>query len=204
MQQKHISTVLLAATLFFSWGTTYAQKTATPEEQAEKMKKYEEMARPGPEHQRLAELSGNWNYTVNMWMSPSSPNPMVTEGKGTARMVIGGRFLELTSNGTYMGIPFEGLSYIGFDRRNKEYTTVGFDNSGTYWVTAKGQPDSTGVIVMQGKDEDKSMDMTQEYKFLMDIRSKDIFIFSVIFTDAVMSQGTGNFKMMEITYNRAK
>ena len=119
-------------------------------------------------------------------------------------MVIGGRFLELTSSGTYMGMAYEGLYYIGFDRRGKEYTTVGFDNSGTYWVTAKGQPDSTGVIVMYGEDEDKSMGFTQKYKFLMDIKNKDKFIFSVVFTDPVMSQGTGNFKVVEIIYNRAK
>jgi len=205
MSRKAVTSIVLVVLALFCSSILLAQPPATPEEQAEMMKKYQEMAQPGPEHMKLAELTGNWTYTVKMWMSPAETNPMETEGKGEAKMIIGGRFLQLNNSGSFMGMPFEGMSIIGFDRRGKEYTTVGFDNMGTYWVSAKGTVDTTsGSIVMYGKDEDKAMGFTQEYKFIFDLKSKDNFVFSVVFTDPIMSQGTDNFKIMEINYNRAK
>ncbi len=203
---RSVSTfVLFTAIMMMFSNLIIAQQPPTPEEQAEMMKKYEELAKPGPEHQKLAELAGNWTYQFKMWMSPAETNPMVTDGKGEAKMVIGGRFLQLNYSGSFMGTPYEGMTMIGFDRRSSEYTTVGFDNLGTYWVSAKGPADKeTGLIVMEGEDEDAFMGITQEYQFIFDLKSKDMFTFSVVFTDPVMSQGTGNFKMVEVTYNRAK
>jgi hypothetical protein len=191
--------ILLAAIL------VVAQEPMTPEKQAEMGQKAMELAQPGPEHKKLAELVGSWNYSFKMWMSPSETNPMITDGKGEAKMILGGRFLELSYSGNFMGMPFEGLSFIGFDRRINEYTSVGFDVMGTYWVSAQGPANKeTGIITMVGKDYDGLFKHTQEYKFVMEMKSKDQFTFEVIFTDPVTSQGTGNFKMVELEYNRVK
>jgi len=199
------SLILLTSVLIASAFIVAAQEPPTPEQQAEMMQKAMELAQPGPEHKKLAELVGSWDYSFKMWMSPTETNPLMADGKGEARMVIGGRFLELSYTGMFMGMPFEGLSMIGFDRRNNEYTSVGFDNFGTYWVSAKGPADKeTGVITMSGEDYDGMMKITQKYKFEMNVKSKDSFSFSVIFTDPVTSQGTGNFKTVEVEYTRAK
>lgn len=193
----------LAAAICFC--QALAQEPMTPEKQAELQQKSMELAQPGPEHKKLAELVGNWTYTFKMYMSPTETNPLVAGGNADAKMVIGGRFMELSYSGTFMGTQFEGMSMIGFDRRSSEYTTVGFDNMGTYWVSAKGPADAkTGIITMVGEDYDGVMKGTQKYKFVMEIKSKDQFTFAVVFTDPVMSRGTGNFKAVEIEYNRVK
>ncbi|MGH8015730.1 MAG: DUF1579 family protein [Candidatus Zixiibacteriota bacterium] len=204
MKGKFITLFILAAA-FICAALVTAQEPMTPEKQAEMQQKAMELAQPGPEHQKLAELAGNWTYTFKMWMSPAETNPMIAGGKAEAKTAIGGRFLQLNYSGTFMGMPFEGFSVMGFDRRSSEYTSVGFDNMGTYWVSAQGPADKeTGVITMVGKDYDAFFKHTQEYKFVMELKSKDQFTFAVIFTDPITSQGTGNFKMVEIEYNRAK
>jgi len=178
---------------------------ATPEEQVALTQKYQELSEPGPEHLKLAELAGNWTFQNKVWMSPTDTTSVVVDGQAEAKMVLGGRFLELKSSSSYMGMPYEELLMIGFDRRSSEYTTVRFDNMGTYCVATQGPTDkATGLIVMEGKDIDPVEGIALKFKNICDIKSKDQFTFSVIFTDSVMSQGTGNFKMVEIVYNRVK
>jgi hypothetical protein len=197
--------IFMTALTMFCSSMILAQLPTTPEEQVELMKKYLELADPGPEHQKLAELAGNWTFQNKVWMSPTETDPVVVDGKAEAKMIIGGRFLQLNGSSSYLGMPYEDLLMIGFDRRSSEYTTVRFDNMGTYWVTTKGPADKeTGLIVMKGGDEDPIEGIALKFQYICDIKSKDLFTFSVVFTDSVMSQGTGNFKMVEIVYNRAK
>ncbi len=197
--------VLMTALTMLCSSKILAQQPPTPEEQAELTKNYEELAQPGPEHLKLAELAGNWTFQNKVWMSPFDTTSVVVEGKAEAKMVLGGRFLELKGACSVLGIPYEELLMMGFDRRSSEYTTVRFDNLGTYWVATQGPVDKkTGLIVMEGKDIDPVDGIALKFKNICDIRSKDLFTFSVVFTDSVMSQGTGNFKMVEIVYNRAK
>ena len=203
MRTKLFTSIILTAAICMC--PAFAEEPMTPEKQAELQQKSMAAAQPGPEHQKLADLAGNWNYTFKMYMSPVETNPMIAEGKGEIQMILGGRFLQMHTSGKFMGMEFEGLSMIGFDRRSNEYTTVGFDVMGTYWVSAKGPADEkTGIITMVGEDYDGIMKGTQKYNFVMEIKSKDQFTFAVVFTDPVMSRGTGNFKAVEIEYNRAK
>jgi hypothetical protein len=182
-----------------------AQIPTTPEEQVALTQKYQDLAQPGPEHEKLAELAGNWTFQNKVWMSPTETDPVVVDGKAEAKMILGGRFLQVNSSSSYLGIQYEGLLMFGFDRRSSEYTTVQFDNLGTYLVTCKGPANKeTGLIVMEGKDIDPIGGIALKFKYICDINSKDLFTFSVVFTDSVMSQGTGNFRMVEIVYNRAK
>jgi len=108
--RHHLATYLiLSAVIVISTGAIIAQQPAqkplTPEERAALMQKYQELSQPGEEHKKLAQLEGNWNYAVKMWMSPAGGNPMITQGKGEAKMVLGGRFLQTTSAGSMMGMP---------------------------------------------------------------------------------------------------
>lgn len=197
--------VQITALTMFCSSVLLAQLPTTPEEQAALMLKYQEQAEPGPEHLKLAELAGNWIYQNKVWMSPAETAPVVVDGKAEAKMILGGRFLQMTSSSSYLGIPYEELLMIGFDRRSSEYTTVRFDNMGTYWVATQGPVDKeTGLIVMEGKDIDPVEGIELKFKNICEIKNKDLFTFSVVFTDSIMSQGTGNFKMVEIVYNRAK
>lgn len=147
-----------------------------PQAMAEAMK----LAAPGPEHEALAKKTGEWTTEVSIY-SPMMPDmePMKTTGTATARTILGGRFLEVVSRGAFMGQPFESVGIMGFDRRHGEYTTIGLDTLGTYWVTGKGKRGEDGVIRMHGEDED--LMGKQVYTFEHEEISEDVHVDRVVF-----------------------
>ena len=74
---------------------------------------------------------------------------------------------------------------FGFDRRHGIYTVIAMDETGTYWVTAKGAFDG-GSIVMYGTDEDpvmRSMGLDNEFVILLHSRTSDRFEIETRFID---------------------
>lgn len=162
------------------------------------------LAAPGPEHEMLAKYAGTFDMDMKFYMAPGQ-DPMVMKGTSTNTMILGGRFLELNSTGNMGGHPMESLTILGFDRRHKEFTSVGFDNHGTYWVTASGTyNEETKSIVMSGTDEDPIFEFVQEYDFTVTLIDDDHFRWAVTFYNPELTQGEDSFTMVEITYSRKK
>lgn len=159
------------------------------------------LAQPGPEHEELAKYVGEWDGKTSFMMAPDTP-PMSMESSATCRMILGGRFLEMESKGSFMEQPFESVGMFGFDRRNGVWTTVGFDSHGTYWVSGAGKRDKDGVIRMHGRDEDPM----GEQVFFFEIRfvSDDEFVSSVYFSKQGPQTFDPPFKMVETRYTRRK
>ncbi|MBI4881988.1 MAG: DUF1579 domain-containing protein [Planctomycetes bacterium] len=172
-------------------------------EGAPNMAEVMELAQPGEEHELLATLAGEWEMSYSMWMEPGG-EAMQSRGEGTARMILGGRFLELQSTGLMMGMKTESLQILGFDRRHGEFTAVGFDTMGTYYVTARGaaSPDAK-FISMSGTDEDPQLGR-QVYRFEIEIKSADEYVFSVVFTELGPMKFADGFKMVEVVARRKK
>ena len=167
----------------------------------EKLRRYYELAKPGPEHEMLASLAGEWSQVVKMWPEPGG-DPVELRGRSEARMILGGRFLESTS---WMAGSDEPLSVLllGFDRRAGELTAMGMDTSGTYWVTASGKPEpSMRRAVLSGTDEDRFLEHTQIYDFVLELIDNDTFTWSIVFHDEAHTKGGPPFKMVEIMYER--
>ncbi|MEE8577964.1 MAG: DUF1579 family protein [candidate division Zixibacteria bacterium] len=161
-------------------------------------------AQPGPEHEILKGLAGNWQQTVNLWMSPGT-DPMVIEGTCQMTMILGGRFLQSKSVSGEGGHKMETMTIVGFDRRTEKFTTVGFDTWGTYSTSAEGEYDvATKTITMAGTDYDPIMDHTQVYEFRTILTDKDNFAWEVVFLDKELAGSAEEFKMVEITYKRQK
>src|SRR6476646_11495176 len=74
-------------------------------DQAEMMKKVEAAGKPGPGHQALNALVGDWKAEVKCWMDPSG-SPEVSQGTAKANWVFNGRFLQEDFHGQMMGKPF--------------------------------------------------------------------------------------------------
>ncbi len=172
-------------------------------EGAPSMAEVMELAQPGEEHELLATLAGDWEMSYSMWMEPGG-EPMLSRGTGTARMILGGRFLELHSDGSMMGMKTESLQILGFDRRHGEFTAVGFDTMGTYSVTARGPagPDSK-LISMSGTDEDPQLGR-QAFRFEIEIKSADEYVFSVVITELGPQKFPDGYKMVEVVARRKK
>jgi hypothetical protein len=131
------------------------------------MEMYVEMAKPVASHDRLHAYTGKWNVTSKMWMSPGEP-PMSAKGSATGRMILGGRFLQLDTN---LGGPFpaDSLTILGFDRRTNDYTMVGYDTLGTYYITAAGKHDARmNALVLDGSYAQPPHGGLQTYRFVFD------------------------------------
>ncbi len=92
---------------------------------------------PGPQHEAMAELAGQWRVTVRVWLDPSA-EPQVSEGRADRAMILGRRMMEERFSGTFEGEPYEGLGHSGYDNVTGRYWSTWMDNM------------STGVAVFHG------------------------------------------------------
>jgi hypothetical protein len=169
----------------------------------EKMNEMMELAKPGPEHKMLEKMVGTWEQTVKLWMSPGA-EPAEMKGKAVNKMILGGRFLQSNISSGEGEMKSEGLNLMGYDRRHKQFTTVGFDTWGTYYVTAAGSYDKESKsIVMYGEDEEPTWEMTQKYNIVVRFVDEDTIISEVIFKDK-RTPDESEFKMVEVTNKRIK
>lgn len=107
---------------------------------------------PGEQHQQLKKLAGNFDYTIKMWMDPAAA-PTESTGKRTAEMLLGGRYLEEKVSGNMMGMPFEGIGWMGYDNVAKQWVGTWMDNMGTGIMTMQGTADK-GTWNMTGESSD--------------------------------------------------
>lgn len=116
----------------------------------------QEQPKPGPEHRKMEVAVGDWTYEGSGGASPFAPAGSF-KGRTTARMVLGGFFLESRSEDTGdTGYVFQGVSLRGFNPVTKTYFEHGFENDGratTASITVNGGTwTSTGVRTdSQGK-----------------------------------------------------
>lgn len=167
----------------------------------EMMKRAMESAQPGAEHEWLATLEGNWRSTAKVRMQPQA-EPITMRGRMEARMILGGRWLQLREFGSFMGQPYEGLSFFGFDRRHGLFRSVGFDTLGTYYITASGKKRDDGVLVLEGEDQD--LMGKQVYRFEWRRPDPDTLEVAIIFTELAGQKFPDGYRMMEMTYERVR
>ena len=167
-------------------------------DKAEMMKKVEAAGKPGPGHQALNALEGNWKAEVKCWMDPGG-SPEVSQGTAKASWKFNGRFLEEEFHGQMMGKPFTGRTLLGFDNTKQTFNSVWVSDTQTSMFTSEGKGDSGNkVITLEGKatcpaSGQKDIPM----KTVLRVISPDKHVLEMY--DA--SQGQ-NAKTMEITYTR--
>jgi len=137
------------------------------------MEMYIEMARTVPEHQKLGELSGRWTMTSKLWLNPAEP-PRLASGTASGRLILGGRFLQLDSSVKGGGISADSVTILGFDRRTSDYTMIGLDTLGTYYITAAGKYDEAAKgILLDGSYAMPPTGQDQKYHFTWRTDSAD-------------------------------
>lgn len=132
-------------------GTSVKSEEWVPVDSATAMKTMMEVGTPGPEQALLAEGDGNWKAETTMWMEPDSP-PMTSKGTVTNKMIMGGRYQEMTFKGDMMGTQFHGSSITGYDKARKVWTSSWIDNMSTGIMNMDGVMDeATKTITYTGK-----------------------------------------------------
>jgi len=163
----------------------------------EMIKKAAAACTPGPAHKALEPLVGDWNAEVKMWMDPDAP-PTITKGTAKCTWTLKDRFVQQEFNGEFMGKPFHGLSFTGYDNVRQKYRSVWIDDMSTTMVTSEGDADADGKVITLGGNYacamtgEKNKATTQIYRVL----SPDKHVFEMY------DPAQGNSKTMEITYTR--
>jgi len=166
----------------------------------EDMQKMMALMKPGPQHEVLAKMAGDWTITGKAWMDPSGTPTDMKPGSQHAEMILGGRYLQSVWTGEMMGMPFEGHGLLGYDNFRKEYLMTWVDNMGTAVSTANGSADAAGkVITLMGKMDDPSTGARdQDVKYVYTIKDDK----NVTFEMYGMVPGKGLMKMMETTFTK--
>lgn len=188
---------LLNGSSVFAEDKAAAAKAGMDPVQMEKMKAA--MA-PGEAHQKLAPFAGKWNYTAQFWMTPDAP-PETMTGTGMNEMVYGGRFLKQVATGTWMGEPWEGTGYTGYDNIRKEYQSIWVDSMATGIMWAEGDyDDATQTLTLNGTG---SCPLTGEAHHKVRSEWKLIDKDHTVYTAYSAGKDGKEFKGMEIHYTRS-
>lgn len=176
-----------------------AEKKEIPS-QDEMMKAWMEFSTPNDMHKWMEEMNGTWEGTVLTWMDPAAP-PAKEKATNVQTSILGGRYVVGNFSSSMMGMPFEGMSIMGFDNGRKVFVSSWVDNMGTGLIKMEGNFDQeTKVLRLKGKQTDplthKETDLREEMKIL----DGDTYVMTMY--------GTGldgkEMKFMEGTFTRKK
>ncbi len=163
------------------------------------MKNMQDYMTPGEVHKMIAKYDGTWNSAVLVWMKPGA-QPMSSKSVAVNSMILGGRYQQSKITGDYGGMPFEGFSLLSYDNAKKVFTSTWLDNFGTGTTTLEGTWDGASkTITFKGKMYDPTSGKDTEVKETLQFVD-DNTLRSQMFVET----GSGEFKTMEITSNRAK
>ncbi|MFY9820982.1 MAG: DUF1579 domain-containing protein [Thermoanaerobaculia bacterium] len=133
MKQRSILAVLFLTALCCTFVSALAQdksKAPGPGMGNADMDAMMKASMPGEPQKSLARLAGDWSFTSTAWMAPGQP-PMTSNGTMHGVVLMGGRYVEHTWKGTFMGMPFEGRGTDGYDNVAKHYVSSWVDTMGT-------------------------------------------------------------------------
>lgn len=193
------SIVFVAALVFVAASASAEDKAPpqlTPEQQAE-MELYMKAGAPGPQHKKLADAAGEYTAVVKSWMEPGAPP---TEEKATAsrKMILDGRVLVETFNGSMMGTPFTGQGMHGFDNVSGKYWSTWMDSMSTGMMMSEGTCDASDVCTYSGSFNDPVKKGPVTYR----MKSRKTGPGTELFEMWGPGKDGKETKMMEITYTK--
>jgi Protein of unknown function (DUF1579) len=177
------------------------QQGAMPPEMQKQMEAWMKLAELGKEHEALKPMAGKFNCECSMVMAPGTPEQK-TAGSCENELIFGGRFLQSKFKGEFMGQPFEGIGYTGYDNYKKKYISTWTDSMSTMIMFSEGTGDPSGkVITLISEMPDPTTNKMQKCRTVLTVESNDkhtMRMFSPSPTDGKEYNG------MTIVYTRAK
>lgn len=173
-----------------------AEPPMSPEMAAE-MAAWEAASRPGPQHQALAAMAGDWDLDLTFWMEPGG-EPAKTTATAHREMTFGGRFLEENVTGDMMGQPFHGRAVTGYDNVTGKWWSTWIDNHTTGLMAGEGdwdQETNTGTFHFTAADPVSGT--KRQVKGVTKIHSADHEVHEMW-----EERGGEMYKSMEIVYRR--
>ena len=172
---------------------------AAPTDEKAMMEAWAKVATPGEAHKWLEPVVGTWDAKITMWMTPGAP-PQESTGTSENKWVLGGRFVEQRYEGNFMGQPFSGVGYTGYDNYKKKYIGTWMDTMGTMMMISQG--DAAGkTLTMTSTMDDIMKGKTVTVKSEIKIVAPDHHVMEMWGPDPKTG---APFKTMEIHYIRKK
>jgi hypothetical protein len=174
----------------------------------EMMQQMMELAKLNENHKLLADLDGNWTYTIKFWMNPD-PNVKPEESKGTAvrKSIMNGRYstLDVTGkmempgpDGKKKEMTFVGHGIEGYDNAKKKFVGSWIDNMGTGIMFSEGTYDPTTKTFTYTSEVEALPGMKQQIREVIKVTDKDHHTL-----EWYEDRGGNEVKTMEINYTRA-
>lgn len=154
---------------------------------------------PGPAHQKLAKLAGDWTVKAKLTMAGQPPEE--TEATSRIMVVLEGRFLHEDYSGTMMGMPFRSTHVLGFNNGSKKYEGM--------WAYSMG----TGLMILSGTSPDDGKTIKCDASFDNEVGVRETMTVTyAIADDDHFTVSLGGGKMpdgspgptMEMAYTRKK
>ena len=167
------------------------------QDQGDMMKKWQDYMTPGPNHQLLTKMVGEWKGEITNFQGGQE---MKAEGVAKYEMILGGRYLESSFSASMMGMPMEGFGLDAYDNATKEFISVWLDNMGT------------GVLVLKGTLDEKTRTITYLGSMVDPMTSKETKVKTVntlvddnksVFDMYTIADGK-EVKNMTVVYTRIK
>jgi hypothetical protein len=199
MRRYALLSLLLVFTASFAFATEEAKKQQASDEKA-MMEAWMKAATPGDAHKLLEPFVGTFDTTVKSWMAPGAP-PMESSGVSKNEWVLGGRYVIQHFDGSFMGMPFNGIGFTGYDNVKKKYVGSWMDNMSTAVMTSTGSAEENGKSFVFTASMDDPMTGKA-----MDVKEKITVVDADHITMEMWAPGPDGkmFKNMEIMYVRKK
>ena len=150
------------------------------------------------QHEMLGKLVGEWKSKTLVF--GAGPKPIENFGTAKVEAILGGRFIELVSQGNFMGSPVEGKSTIGYDNFMKHYTASVLSSQSTGIFISKGLASQDGsVIVFYGNVPEPALGLTDRtVRTVIRMLDSDTWVWEVHDLH-ITPEGV---KVLETTYSR--
>lgn len=174
----------------------------------EMMEQMMEMGKIGENHKLIADLAGNWTYTVKMWMDPSG-KPQESKGISTRKAIMGGRYYLAEHAGSFQmpgpdgkmqKMDFKGMAIEGYDNAKKKFISSWIDNMSTMILNSEGTYDPATKTFTYNAECQMVPGKTTKVREVIKVVDKDNHTFEW-YDD---SRGGEMAKTMEISYTRKK
>ena len=170
------------------------------------MQQMMEIGKLNENHKMLAELNGNWTYTVKFTPGPGM-SPQESKGTAVRKSLMDGRFISMDVTGKMQmpgpdGKPkemdFKGHGLEGYDNAKKKFVGTWVDSMGTGIMTSMGDWDPAAKMFTFTGEYEAMPGMKEQFRETLKVPDKNHMQFEMF-----ENQGGQESKVMEINYTRA-
>ncbi len=161
------------------------------------MEAYKKAGTPGEPHRLLAKLEGSWTTRSRGWLEPDKP-PQESSGTCEQRMILDGHYLRQEYAGDMMGMPFTGISILGYNNHTKKYESIWIDSMSTAVYYFVGTASANGRTITQKCSYDDPVRGPSVWRTVTRIKDDNVVEFEMYLTP----KGKKEEKMMEMTMTR--